>query len=74
MAALADPGNLSGLDENDPASMARWLKRMGTELGEDVGGDEIDQMVEEVASGNSGDNAPGSPEQDVSGMNGSGNT
>ena len=34
--SLADPSNLSGLDENDPSSMARWLKRMGGQLGEDV--------------------------------------
>ncbi len=44
---LADPSNLSGLDENDPQSMARFMKRMGKELGEDMGGD-IDQAVEEA--------------------------
>jgi len=36
--SLTDPSNLSGLDENDPASMARWLKRMGGELGGPGGG------------------------------------
>jgi putative FmdB family regulatory protein len=51
--SLTDPSNLSGLDENDPASMARWLKRMGGELGEDVSKDEIDQMADEIASGES---------------------
>ncbi len=45
--SLADPARLSGLDENDPAGMARWMKRMGKELGEDMGGD-IDAMVEEA--------------------------
>lgn len=49
--SLADPSKLSGLDENDPASMARWLKRMGREFGEDVSTDEIDQMADELASG-----------------------
>ena len=49
--ALTDPSNLGGLDENDPASMARWLKKMGGELGEDIGRDEIDQMADEIASG-----------------------
>lgn len=49
--SLADPSKLAGLDENDPASMARWLKRMGRELGEDVSSDEIDQMADELASG-----------------------
>jgi putative FmdB family regulatory protein len=57
--SLTDPSNLSGLDENDPASMARWLKRMGGELGEDVSKDEIDQMADEIASGKALDEGPG---------------
>ncbi len=57
--SLTDPSNLSGLDENDPASMARWLKRMGGELGEDVSKDEIDQMADEIASGKALDDGPG---------------
>ncbi|HPZ08764.1 MAG TPA: zinc ribbon domain-containing protein [Candidatus Eremiobacteraeota bacterium] len=48
--ALADPSKLSGIDENDPASIARWAKKMGKELGEDMGED-FDQMVEEEMSG-----------------------
>lgn len=62
--ALTDPSRLAGLDENDPASMARWMKRMGKELGEDIGGEEIDQMAEEIASGNTAEaglGAGGSP-------------
>ncbi|RPJ40512.1 MAG: zinc ribbon domain-containing protein [Deltaproteobacteria bacterium] len=47
LGSLADPGNLRGLDENDPAGMARWMKRMGKELGEDLGED-IDAMVDEA--------------------------
>ena len=57
--SLTDPSNLAGLDENDPASMARWLKRMGGELGEDVSKDEIDQMADEIASGKALDDGPG---------------
>jgi len=45
--SLADPSKLSGLDENDPISLARWMKRMGKEMGEDVGED-FDQAVEEA--------------------------
>lgn len=45
--SLADPSRLGGLDENDPAGMARWMKRMGKELGEDMGED-IDAMVDEA--------------------------
>ena len=34
-----DPSNLAGLDENDPQSMARFMKTMGEEMGEDLGDD-----------------------------------
>ena len=34
---LADPSKLAGLDENDPKSVARWMKKMGKEMGEDMG-------------------------------------
>lgn len=45
--SLADPSKWGGIDENDPKSMARWMKKMGKELGEDMGED-VDQMVEEA--------------------------
>jgi len=45
--AMADPSSFGDLDENDPASVARWAKKMGKELGEDVGED-FDQMVDEA--------------------------
>jgi putative FmdB family regulatory protein len=45
--ALADPSTLSGLDESDPRSIARWAKRLGKELGEDAGED-WDEMVEQM--------------------------
>jgi putative FmdB family regulatory protein len=50
--AMADPSNLSGLDENDPKSMARWMRKMGKELGEEFSGDEFDHMVDEMEAGN----------------------
>lgn len=34
--SLSDPANLSGLDESDPRSVARLMKKMGKEMGEDV--------------------------------------
>jgi putative FmdB family regulatory protein len=45
--SLADPSKLGDLDENDPKSMARWMKKMGKEMGEDMGED-FDQMVDEA--------------------------
>lgn len=54
MERLADPSRFGGLDENDPASMARFMKRMGKEMGEDMG-DDLDQVVEEaMAEGKGG--------------------
>jgi putative FmdB family regulatory protein len=47
--SLADPSSLAGLDENDPGSVARWMKKMGKEMGEDFGGEDIDQLAEEAA-------------------------
>jgi putative FmdB family regulatory protein len=47
--SLADPSSLSGLDENDPGSVARWMKKMGKELGEDFAGEDIDQLADEAA-------------------------
>lgn len=49
--ALSDPAQLSGLDENDPKSVARWMRRMGREVGDDMAGPEFDQMVDDLESG-----------------------
>ncbi len=49
--ALSDPGALSGLDENDPNSVARWMRKMGKEMGEDVGGEDFDAMVDDLEGG-----------------------
>lgn len=50
MQALADPSNLAGLDESDPASMGRWMRRMGQAMGDDMG-DGFDDMVERLEAG-----------------------
>jgi putative FmdB family regulatory protein len=49
MESLADPSKWGGLDERDPKSMAKWMKKMGKELGEDMEGmdEEVDQAIEE---------------------------
>ena len=49
--ALSDPSALGGLDENDPKSVGRWMRRMGGELGDELGGEELDQMVDGIESG-----------------------
>jgi len=64
--SLADPASLSGLDENDPSSVARWMKKMGREMGEDFGGEDVDQIAEEAAAeaagGGAGDDTGSSSE------------
>lgn len=50
--SLADPSSLSGVDENDPKSLARWMRKMGSEVGEDLGG-EFDEMVDRLEAGES---------------------
>jgi putative FmdB family regulatory protein len=47
MERLSDPASFSGLDENDPASVARWAKKMGKEMGED-GGEDFNAMVDQA--------------------------
>ena len=44
--SLADPGQYGDLDENDPRSVARFMKKMGQEMGEDLG-DDLDTAIEE---------------------------
>jgi len=48
---LADSG-LDGLDENDPKSLGRWMRKMGAEAGEDMG-PEFDEMVGRLEAGES---------------------
>ncbi|MEB2284354.1 MAG: hypothetical protein B6D46_04645 [Polyangiaceae bacterium UTPRO1] len=58
--SLADPSHLSGLDENDPASVARWMKKMSREMGDEIGGEsEIEEMADEMASGSFADDTGG---------------
>ena len=61
MDSLADPSKLRDLDENDPKSVARMMKRMGTEMGDEFNGPEFDEAVQELESGGdlSGDDSGG---------------
>ena len=47
--SLADPSQYGDLDENDPKSVARFMKRMGQEVGEDLG-DDLDAAMDETMS------------------------
>ena len=47
---LTSDAALGDVDESDPKSMARWMKKMGNELGEDLG-DDFEAMTDDMAQG-----------------------
>jgi len=49
---LTDSSMLDGLDEEDPKSIARWMRRMSREAGEDLG-PEFDEVVDRLEAGQS---------------------
>ncbi len=67
MDALADPSNFGDLDENDPKSAARLMRRLGKEMGDELSGPEFDEAVEELESGNLGAEEPEEDSSDSGG-------
>jgi putative FmdB family regulatory protein len=53
--SLADDASFGDVDENDPKSMARFMKKMGQEMGEDVGDDVEAAMEDAMAEGDGGE-------------------
>ncbi len=48
--SLADPGQLGDIDDSDPQSVARFMKKMGDAMGEDLGED-VESLMEPGAEG-----------------------
>lgn len=48
--SLADPSMFADVDENDPRSVAKWARKLGEQLGDDVPGD-YGEMVDQLESG-----------------------
>jgi hypothetical protein len=67
MESMADPANLANFDENDPKSLARLMRQMGHETGEDLG-PEFNEVVDRLESGQ----LPDEIEQDMPDLLGSG--
>ena len=67
MDALSDPSGFSDVDENDPKSVARALRKMGKEMGDEMGGPEFDQAVDELERGGGldDDGGPGGGDDDL---------
>ena len=56
--ALADSSSFGDLDENDPSSVARFMKKMGGEFGDDLG-DDFDSAVDEAMAEAADDDSSG---------------
>ncbi|HEY7653304.1 MAG TPA: zinc ribbon domain-containing protein [Methylomirabilota bacterium] len=54
--SLADSSSLGDLDENDPRSVAQFVKKMGHEMGEDLGED-LDAAMDEAMGEEGGSEA-----------------
>ena len=71
---LADPDSLAGLDEEDPRSLGRWLRKMSREMGEEMPA-EFDEVIDRLEAGQSPEEIEESmPElaEDMGGMGGMG--
>ena len=60
--AMADAGSFGDVDENDPASVARFMKKMGKEFGDELGDDFESAVDEAMAEGDSGPEEGGGAE------------
>ncbi|HEY6394894.1 MAG TPA: zinc ribbon domain-containing protein, partial [Candidatus Binataceae bacterium] len=49
--SLTDPNHLGDFDENNPKSVARMMKKMGREMGEEFSSPEFDEAVEAMETG-----------------------
>jgi hypothetical protein len=50
--SLDPEGMMAGLDEDDPRSLGRFMKKMSSEMGEDMG-DDFNEVVDRLESGES---------------------
>jgi putative FmdB family regulatory protein len=49
---LSDPSLLGDLDENDPKSLARWMRKMSDEVGEEMP-EEFGEVIDRLEAGQS---------------------
>ncbi len=50
--SLADPSTFASLDEDDPRSLGRFMRKMSQEMGEDLG-PEFNEVIDRLESGQS---------------------
>ncbi|NHZ71688.1 MAG: zinc ribbon domain-containing protein, partial [Aquificales bacterium] len=54
MDAMMDDSALAGLDEDDPRAIGKFMRKMSSEMGEDMG-DEFNEVVDRLEKGESPD-------------------
>ena len=69
--SLADPSGLAGLDEDDPRSLGRWLRKMSQEMGEEMP-PEFDEVIDRLESGQSPEEIEESMPELAEGLDGPG--
>lgn len=47
---LSDMSQFADVDEDDPKSVARWARKLGSEMGEDLG-DDFKEAIDQMESG-----------------------
>ena len=55
---LSNPSMFGDVDENDPRSVARWARKLGQQLGDDLP-DDYGEMVDQIESGEMPDDMEG---------------
>jgi putative FmdB family regulatory protein len=63
--SLDDDSLLSGVDENDPRSVAAWARKMSSKLGEEID-PEFDDMIDRMEAGETPEDLDGEGEEDYS--------
>lgn len=66
--AMSDPSSFGNVDENDPKSVARFMRKMGNQMGGEDLGPEFGEMVDRLESGES----PEEIEKTMPGLGGEG--
>ena len=51
--SMSDPSNFGDIDENDPKSVAKFMRKMGDQVGGEELGPEFGEMVDRLESGES---------------------
>lgn len=62
---MSDPGISGSFDEDDPKSVANYMRKMGREMGDELADPEFDEAVDEIERGGlDGDSDDGGVDND----------